>query len=720
MNIKYYRTENLFNDSEKEMLLGAYYKNFNCSEILVTPENGEPIKKLVVKISEGHKYVDDSWYELPRGRVVLDKGITGCGMTELALTCKNRNVIVLSPRLLLLENKAEQHKQDPNILYLDVTYEKDTVNLATGEVKKSKKNKITYEEFLSITRDRISNHIISCAQHKMCVKFLVTYDSAHYIIDFLREYNALGNYTFVVDEMQSLLTDAFFKPEIENELITQLSQPDISNVIYLSATPMMDEYLYQLDEFKEIRYYMELDWTESGFVSKVTVNKSQTTDLMREMRSIIEKYQKGIYPTYTDPNTGQVYISTEAVFYVNSVKQIVNTIKRMKLLPDQVNILISKTPENQKKLYTIGLRDENDKKYSYKFGTIPGKGEPHKMFTFCTSTVYVGADFYSTCASTFIFADSNISCLALDISTDLPQIVGRQRLVSNVFKNQVTLFFKVTRESGFASREDFDALQEERMKETKIMIRVWENLDEEARRVILSRYLVAIKYLQYEKDFLGYSKTTGKCVVNKLVRLADERAFELQQRLYSSTLMVVKTIEDLDIVEQVQNVDEELKSRLDQFLACFYSFGLFTDRLKYLCEFLDLFDDFPENKQRLISILSYRLPKDVYLSAYLALGTKGCSARKYREKDIRKLLYSSTKEVTVSLKTKVLETFEIGKKYTKEGIKKTLGDIYDSVGNKRRPKASDLLNYFELKDCLISNKETGKRDSGFEILGLKE
>jgi len=31
-----------------------------------------------------------------------------------------------------------------------------------------------------------------------------------------------------------------------------------------------------------------------------------------------------------------------------------------------------------------------------RIGDIPQRGEPHKMFTFCTSTVYIGADFYST------------------------------------------------------------------------------------------------------------------------------------------------------------------------------------------------------------------------------------------------------------------------------------------------------------------------------------
>lgn len=60
------------------------------------------------------------------------------------------------------------------------------------------------------------------------------------------------------------------------------------------------------------------------------------------------------------------------------------------------------------------------------------------MFTFCTRTVYLGADFYSLCARSFIFSDSNIDSLAVDISEDLPQILGRQRLFDNPWKNSAT------------------------------------------------------------------------------------------------------------------------------------------------------------------------------------------------------------------------------------------------------------------------------------------
>ena len=48
-------------------------------------------------------------FKLPEYPHILDKQITGCGFTQWAITC-SMNVILVSPRLMLLENKEKQHK----------------------------------------------------------------------------------------------------------------------------------------------------------------------------------------------------------------------------------------------------------------------------------------------------------------------------------------------------------------------------------------------------------------------------------------------------------------------------------------------------------------------------------------------------------------------------------------------------------------------------------
>ena len=121
-------------------------------------------------------------------------------------------------------------------------------------------------------------------------------------------------------------------------------------------------------------------------------------------------------------------ISDEAVIYVNSVNHIISIIKKCELTSDQVNILCADTEENKKRIHKrLGKK--------FNIGEVPGKKEKPKMFTFCTRTVYLGADFYSLCARSFIFSDSNSDCLAVDIEEDLPQILGRKILEENTFNN---------------------------------------------------------------------------------------------------------------------------------------------------------------------------------------------------------------------------------------------------------------------------------------------
>jgi hypothetical protein len=91
------------------------------------------------------------------------------------------------------------------------------------------------------------------------------------------------------------------------------------------------------------------------------------------------------------------------------------------LSTDQCNILCAQTDDNnkqireafnaviKKKAEQAGIKNpELIGSKENVIGEIPLEGKAHKMFTFCTRTVYLGADFYSRCASTFIFSDANI------------------------------------------------------------------------------------------------------------------------------------------------------------------------------------------------------------------------------------------------------------------------------------------------------------------------
>ena len=130
------------------------------------------------------KYISEwSEYTLPKGHCIVDKGVTGCGYTEFCLM-NNSPVVLCSPRKLLLENKSDQHRNDINILYLE--------------------NEITDIKSIQNLKTKIRNHIFLCDEENLPVKFMVTYDSCHYIIDILKELNLLQDFRFIVDEFQSI------------------------------------------------------------------------------------------------------------------------------------------------------------------------------------------------------------------------------------------------------------------------------------------------------------------------------------------------------------------------------------------------------------------------------------------------------------------------------------------------------------------------------------
>lgn len=636
------------------------------------------MKKVLIQIPEGIKYIS-TWkdYAVPSGKCVVDKGVTGCGYTEMCLT-NDLNVILCSPRKLLLENKAEQHKDDINILYA--------------------KNNITGVENVGDFSGRLNEHVMKCIFKELPIKIMVTYDSFHYVLDFLKSRGILEKFYIIVDEMQSLFSDVFIKAGVENEFLLNLR--DCPNVLYLSATPMMEKYLDQMDEFKDLPMY-QLDWSISGAVEPLNIQRQRIRSLLPAAREIINNYRNGKYPILVV--NGEVKESKEAVLFFNSVTDIAKLINSCSLKPEEVNILCSSTDNNRKRLRKIGHR----------IGKIPLKGETNKMFTLCTSTCYIGADFYSTCASTYIFSDPNINSLAIDIAIDLPQIVGRQRNRSNPFRNYITLIYKTTRKGNLVPRDEFDAAQERRRQRTKSLLTLWNRLEDSGEKnVLLGKCVADIIVSAYSNDFVSI-KEGSYLVPNKLVELANERAWEVVQEEYQNNISVTrmlerctdKTISKVELMQSDREADEFLEKK-------FYSTGNFQKKMEAFCEFMDNYKDQPEV---LNSVLRRIDPK--FNNFYSLFGTDGCRALNYRELDLTQKLKHYSK--SSALKAKVLEVFNIGEKYLKKTIKEMLVKIYDDLELLgKNAKATDLLEWFEVKGYQATVNH--KRVSGYEILSVKE
>ena len=653
------------------------------------------MNKFSEKAPKGITYMSE-WldYRLPEGHCIVDKGVTGCGYTEYCLR-NDLNIVLCSPRKLLLENKAEQHVKDQNILY----------------VKNDVEN---YKGARSLV-DTVKDHVMMCQggpfgfNPRPC-KLMVTYDSAHYVIDALQQTGDLEKFYFVVDEFQSIFLDSFFKSEVEFDFVEYLSV--CPNVIYLSATPMLDKYLEKVDEFKDLNFY-HIDWSETGIIESIVLKRKFTTSLSLECQKVIDKYKRNRFDMRLTPE-GKVVVSNEAVFYLNSIGDITQIIRKAELTPGEVNIICANTKDNQAKIRRMSKdmgfeADDN----CFQVGRIPLKGEPNKMFTFCTKTAYIGADFHSSCASSFVFADPNIDCLALDISLDLPQIVGRQRDRENPFKNEVVVFYRTLRKEEMEDREAFDKKQALRKKESKTILEGYAALNDEQRLAYLKKLRSDIKVSSYQDDFVSISKKTGLPIYNYFLEIANERAWDVSQKDYQDKVSVTKALEEVSTL--LGDYKDEVETLVADFLERdFYSTGIFRERMKRYCRFMDLYR--PEYNQELEDLIYYKIKDDRFRRYYNFYGTRGCSARSYQDSELAEGLRNATKEH--ELFEAIHNKFKIGNSYTLKEIKFVLENMYRDLGIVKKAKATDLGKYFTLIRVYMPNPVTQKRSEGYRLASL--
>ena len=631
------------------------------------------MNKRVINVPQGIQYISEwAGYDFPKNHCIVDKGVTGCGYTEYCLM-NNKNVVLCSPRKLLLENKSEQHRGDLNLLYLK------------NEIK-------DYNDILEF-KNRIKSFLHVCFEDlNEPAKLLITYDSSHYIIDVLKELGLLQDFYFIVDEFQSIFLDSYYKSEVEFDFVEYLQ--DCPNVLYLSATPMLEKYLNRIPEFMNLDYY-EIDWSGTGVVEKIVIQRKFARSLPGECIKVVQDYLDGKFPyTYVGNNVLQ---STEAVFYFNSITDIIRVINKLKLTPLQVNIVCADTKENYDKLHRIG----------HSIGKIPLKNEKNKMFTFCTKTAYIGADFYSDCASSYVFADPNIDSLALDISLDLPQIAGRQRNKNNPFKNNIVIFYKTLRKDDRMTREDFDIKQLSRKNETNKLLNGFNKLSIDEQQAYIYKLKDSIEVSQYERDFISISKKTGEPVYNSFIEIANERAWEVAQVDYQDKISVTRSLEALS--KEVSDYLDRLELEVQDFLDNkFYSTGIFEKKMKMYCEFMDKH----QGNKEVSDMIYFKIKDPRYRNFYNFYGTKGCRAVSYKEKKLAIGMIDTTSDSV--LYTTIYTRFKCGERYTSKDLKEILREIYQDLGISRTPKANDLRQYFRLIKTKITLPDKTLKD-GFRL-----
>lgn len=639
------------------------------------------MNKITLNVPAGIKYLSEwkeLWNLLPMNQhYILNKRICGCGATE-AYIGSDRKVILASPRKQLIYNKYSQHLSDNLHLY---RYQ--------GNREKYFESKSYSEKDVFAFNDELSKYIKSGGK-----KILTTYDSLRKIKEVLvADGEDLDEWTVVVDEFQAMFYDCQFKPTTEYEFGQILGA--FSTVVYLSATPFLESYLDMTRQFKDMTFY-ELLWPESMMqIPKVEVIKSKKS-VFKLCSELTGKYREGKgNSTVVD---GKEFVAKEAVFYINDVSVIKNIIKKNGLKADEVNIICSSKSENIKKLNELS-RETGEK---FMIGDIPGKGEPHKMFTFCTSTVYIGADFYSTNAYSYIFANPLVKSMTVDVSVDLQQIIGRQRLDTNPFRNTATLYFN-TRKSKVTEEELENSIKEKKDKTKKQIdnFNAVPNKDEQLQ--MMENTIRQQGHKEHYCCIIKDADNNVRIVENEILEISERRAWEVTNRIYNNDFSMYRALRVGAVVTKSSGSDDPEVQRI------FKEWNLdnqFPRKARLYC---DLYDNFPELLEDCTFI------EGKYKKYHDALGKEGFEALCWREDYIRQAIEPTPfdKLPKDQIAVKLIDALKTDKTYTKSEVKDLLQGIYKELNIAGKPSASDISEYLTCEDRTVRMK--GKLIATFKV-----
>lgn len=639
------------------------------------------MKKKTIEVPDGIKYLSE-WKELqdllPKNEhYILNKKVCGCGATEAFLNL-DKKVILTSPRKHLLYNKYSQHLSDNFHLFRYL-----------GNREQYFESKSYTGHDILVFNDSLKSYLRTGG-----ATILTTYDSLRKIKDVLEATGEnLDEWIVVVDEMQVIFYDCQFKPTTEYEFGMILGV--FKNVVYLSATPFLESYLGMTKQFKNLTI-CELVWPSSMVqLPNVEVVKSKKS-VSKLCSELISLYKEGKgKATMVD---GKEFRAKEAVFYINDVSIIKSVIKKNNLKADEVNIICSAKSENIKKLKELS-KDTGD---NFKIGEIPGKGEPHKMFTFCTSTVYVGADFYSTNAYSYIFANPLIKSMTVDVSVDLQQIIGRQRLDENPFRNSATLYFNTRKQK--VTKEELEETIKEKKESTQKQIDNFNAVPNKAEQLRMMES--NIKQQGHQEHYCCILKDANDnmmIVENELIEISERRAWEVTNKIYNQDWSMYAALKaGATVTKSSDSNDPEIQKIFKEWK----SDNIFQRKAKLFC---DLYDKSPT----LLDGCTFIEGK--FRKYHEALGREGFETLHWREDNIKKALEPTPfdKLPKDKIAAELIKALRLGEKYTKSDIKDMLASIYKQLGIAGNPSASDVSEYLTCSDKTIRIK--GKPTAYFTI-----
>ena len=611
---------------------------------------------------------------LDNSRMIVNKVVTGCGFTTYCLI-NNENTIIVSPRIWLIREKNRKFRS----FYFN------------REFDSKGKELFSLSDLLSSLQDYIND----CKNTNQPVKILVTYDSFSILVDQIESQlgvDVLNDYRIVIDESQSIIKDVILKEYRNKSILSNFLKRlfHYEKLLFISATPLVD-YLSEIPEFKLYPVkYLELEWS----------NIRKVEQRLFDCKSPLDAFDD-IYRTYTnqtDPNGRHVFdivyqgdnhaeYSYEAVIFLNSVSDICGIVNKYVVKQglidiDDITIVCARTRENEKKLRKIHSQLTIASR-------LPNEGEHHTTWTFVTRTAFEGVDFYNPSASTYVIADYNIKSLQLDIASDIPQIIGRQRLKSNIFRNIINIYCK--NKKYIPSEEEFIKHQKDKIEETRAQISIYNNRDTEEGK---KNQLKLLSYIAEDHPEELYLETTsGVPRISTLLLVSEKYIHDIMKNQVGMYVIPGKPSSSsyspavIELAEKMKELDgkDVTRHRIKLVYSWFTSSGI-------------------DSREILRMLYNEGYWNIAYYFNRLSLDR--IRANNYQPWEIEKEIKFSDSKGNIS--DFVAAVFKKGECYKKSDVKWMLQEIYDKLGILKTAKATELPTYISVRDTIRNGKKVYK------------
>lgn len=585
------------------------------------------------------RYCSEFMTELPNG--ILNKKETGVGCTVIALEDKHPYLIAV-PTVEIIKNKVAQYPND-------------------------RRNEEVLGVYKGVSKKDIENYL----ERVRVPKIIVTYDSFERLTEVTID--RASDYRVLVDEFSDLLDAYSYRDAAIDRLLNSVKYYDY--ITYLSATPIKPEYypeaLKGLDEY-------EIDWGET---TKIRVERKKTNKPYQLACNIIEAYKAGGDEGIKMPNG---HYSKAAYFFVNSVNSILNIIDAASLTPSDVRVICADNKINQSKMDV------------FKIETALA---PEKRFNFITSTAFKGCDFYSETGVVYVVSNTQNKNTLISIDTDIRQIAGRIRTISNPFRKEIYHIFNT--DASLLSQEEFERLLKSKAEQTHNLLSLYEKGNEAERKAFFIDWENKNKYGYSNQDNYISQYGSGTLYFNHYMMLNDRRRWEISSNVYCDGLKVREAYMDagFDVSSEQDFVNVQNEN---SFINKITKNSFKSNCLNYI----------ENEKERLY--LGDRFP--LIKESFKELGAERMKALGYSPEKLINELKFKNQDIQKCIKQEISRLLTPNRIYTYNELKSILNDIYSRLRINKKGKATDLLQHCESRTKSLRHE--GKVIKVVEILSL--